>query len=180
MNLVIPSTLYLHSCTVILGLELETTSISPFASSCVKMGRFLMQTQILSWSAGICYIHIRSLISESSTVRKWITYRLHERNVFLLLLDKSLKIDINFDSHRLIVGSSLTPLLLRFLHTLSSFLSVHLNLLNLAKTRWFLGCSLSYSLCCWCWLSNCLTSESISRVLLSTSCTLTPESTSNS
>ena len=29
MYLVIPSTLYLHSCTVILGLEQETQSISP-------------------------------------------------------------------------------------------------------------------------------------------------------
>ena len=34
MNFVMPSTLNLHSCTVIFGFEQDTTSISPFASSC--------------------------------------------------------------------------------------------------------------------------------------------------
>jgi len=68
MSLVIPSTLYLHSCTIIVGLLAETTSISPiinyyahfflylpFANSFLKIGLFFTQTHIFNWSAGMCY-----------------------------------------------------------------------------------------------------------------------------
>ena len=53
-NFVIPSTLYLHSCTVITGFDTDTQSISPFASSFMNTGRFFTHTQIFNSSAGIC------------------------------------------------------------------------------------------------------------------------------
>lgn len=54
INFVTPSTLNLHSWTVKIGLETETTSISPFSRSFWNIGLFLMQTLIFSWSAEMC------------------------------------------------------------------------------------------------------------------------------
>lgn len=54
MYLVIPSILYLHSCTNNLGLEALTQSISPFKTSFLEIGRFLTHTNILACSEQVC------------------------------------------------------------------------------------------------------------------------------
>ena len=96
-----------------------------------------MHTQILSWSAGICYmIQItRELILLSKELMYKPTYRLHEWYVLFLLLHKNLEIDINFDPHGFVIGSSLVSLLFCLLHALPSLLSVHLNFLDFIETR---------------------------------------------
>lgn len=51
INFVIPSTLYLHSCILINGLEAETASISPAYASLLKIGLFLTHTDIFRFAA---------------------------------------------------------------------------------------------------------------------------------
>ena len=152
MNLVMPSTLYLQSCTITFGLDTETMSISPLANSDWKIGRFLMHTLILSWSAGMCYsgqekgVEITAKIwrdfqrSHSSKVAvKMLTYWLHVLYIINLLLDHSLEVNVYFDSQCLIIGFSLAAFLFDVVHTTTSFLTINLEFLNFVQARGLFG-----------------------------------------
>jgi hypothetical protein len=120
-----PSTLNLFSCTMTNGLLNDTQSISPFSSSFWKIGRFLMQTDIFNWSAGMCY----TTISLSS-----FTYWSLHWNLLLLLLNKHLEVDIYLNSHLLVICFSFGPGAFHFIHSCSSQLSLPVDLLNLVST----------------------------------------------
>lgn len=73
------------------------------------------------------------------------TYRLHKRNVFTLLLDKCLKIDVNFDAHSLVIIFSFSAFSLYVLHACSSLLSLDFEFFNFVETRAFLRLTGAYS-----------------------------------
>ena len=54
MYLVMPSTLYLHSCTLIFGFAADSASISPAYDSLVNIGLFLTQTEIFIFCVEEC------------------------------------------------------------------------------------------------------------------------------
>lgn len=145
MNFVIPSTLYLHSWTMIRGFEELTQSISPImliklkrlppASSWENMGRFFTQTQILSWSAGICYVKFKILLK---------TYRLHALNVPHVLLYHHLEIHVYLDALCFVKQLSFSFLLPQIVHLFPSFFSILLESFDLFQARRLL-CSAKYS-----------------------------------
>lgn len=67
-----------------------------------------------------------------------LTYRLHELDVLLLLLDHGLEVDVDFDAKSLVGCLALTPHLLYIVHSFATFLPVDLQFFDLVKARRFL------------------------------------------
>jgi hypothetical protein len=61
--------------------------------------------------------------------------RLHERNIFPHLLHQGLKLNINFDSHGLVVIFALSSFALHVLHAGSSLLALHLQVFYCVQAR---------------------------------------------
>lgn len=109
---------------MMLGLEAETQSMSPPASSWLKMGRFLTQTQIFSWSAGMCYFSYYLFNS----------YWSHRLDLVHLVLDHDLEVNVYLDSLRLVHLLPLCLLLPQVVHLLPSLLPVLLQSLDFIQT----------------------------------------------
>ena len=145
MNLVMPSTLYLQSWMMTLGFDTETTSISPPASSWWKIGRFLMQTLIFNWSAEMCCSKQKVKLGNEvnnecdTSLSLEETYRLHHRDILLLLLNHGLEVDIYLDAEGLVVCFPLTPFLLYVVHTTAPLLTVNLEFFNFIEAGRLLG-----------------------------------------
>lgn len=62
-----------------------------------------------------------------------MTYGLHKLNIFLLLLDHGLEVDIDFDTEGLIRRLSLAPHLFDIVHAFATLLSINLQLFYLVQ-----------------------------------------------
>jgi len=89
-----------------------------------------MTTLILSWSAGKCW-----QVEHGKISGLLLTYWLHELNVFLLLLNHGLEVNVNLDAESLVVCFTLATLLFYVVHSSTTVLSVYLQLFYLVETR---------------------------------------------
>jgi biotin transporter BioY len=90
------------------------------------MGRFLITTLILSWSAGKCW-----QIEQGKTSGLLFTYWLHKLNVFLLLLNHGLEVNINLNAESLIVSFTLATLFFDVVHSSTTVFSIDFQLFYL-------------------------------------------------
>ena len=116
--LVIPSTLYFGSWILIWGLAQEIESISPLASSFLKIGLFRTHTASFNWMER--YFHVRA----------WCMRR-QDFLSELVLLNHEFEVNIYIFATGQVVGFLFLFFLFGFLHFDPSLLSLHLDSLDL-------------------------------------------------